>query len=213
MTAQEVQKIQPGEEVYWALGKKFIRGKFLKFSRDVLDIKSLIVVDEKGIEDEILHVMLVDKETYLDAIQKVTNKQKIIQNTSFIQNKIVKKEEISDEEIVEEISENKEIINENEESKDIKITTPITPSIINSQQLGKVSSPRGNSSDVKPNLSTLQKLLNSQGYNIERDPNKWVRYILTLPGGEVTDFIFKGKVWELYNIYIDKGIQGFLDLK
>jgi hypothetical protein len=213
MTAQEVQKIQPGEEVYWALGKKFIRGKFLKFSRDVLDIKSLIVVDEKGIEDEILHVMLVDKETYLDAIQKVTNKQKIIQNTSFIQNKIVKKEEISDEEIVEEISENKEIINENEESKDIKITTPITPSIINSQQLGKVSSPRGNSSDVKPNLSTLQKLLNSQGYNIERDPNKWVRYILTLPGGEVVDFIFKGKVWELYNIYIDKGIQGFLDLK
>jgi hypothetical protein len=213
MTAQEVQKIQPGEEVYWALGKKFIRGKFLKFSRDVLDIKSLIVVDEKGIEDEILHVMLVDKETYLDAIQKVTNKQKIIQNTSFIQNKIIKKEEISDEEIVEEISENKEIINENEESKDIKITTPITPSIINSQQLGKVSSPRGNSSDVKPNLSTLQKLLNSQGYNIERDPNKWVRYILTLPGGEVVDFIFKGKVWELYNIYIDKGIQGFLDLK
>ena len=213
MTAQEVQKIQPGEEVYWALGKKFIRGKFLKFSRDVLDIKSLIVVDEKGIEDEILHVMLVDKETYLDAIQKVTNKQKIIQNTSFIQNKIIKKEEISDEEIVEEVSENKEIINENEESKDIKITTPITPSIINSQQLGKVSSPRGNSSDVKPNLSTLQKLLNSQGYNIERDPNKWVRYILTLPGGEVVDFIFKGKVWELYNIYIDKGIQGFLDLK
>jgi hypothetical protein len=213
MTAQEVQKIQPGEEVYWALGKKFIRGKFLKFSRDVLDIKSLIVVDEKGIEDEILHVMLVDKETYLDAIQKATNKQKIIQNTSFIQNKIIKKEEISDEEIVEEIIENKEIIKENEESKDIKIITPIVPSIINSQQLGKVSSPRGNSDDVKPNLSTLQKLLNSQGYNIERDPNKWVRYILTLPGGEVVDFIFKGKVWELYNIYIDKGIQGFLDLK
>jgi hypothetical protein len=212
MTAQEVQKIQPGEEIYWALGKRFIKGKFLKFSRDVLDIKSLIVVDEKGIEDEILHVMLVDKETYLDAIQK-TNKQKIIQNTSFVQSKIVKKEEISDEEIIEEISEKKEIITENQEDQKTEITIPTTPSIINSQQLSKVSSPRGNNSDIKPNLSTLQKLLNSQGYNIERDPNKWVRYILTLPGGEVTDFIFKGKVWELYNIYIDKGIQGFLDLK
>jgi DNA polymerase III delta prime subunit len=212
MTAQEVQKIQPGEEIYWALGKRFIKGKFLKFSRDVLDIKSLIVVDEKGIEDEILHVMLVDKETYLDAIQK-TNKQKIIQNTSFIQSKIVKKEEISDEEIIEEISEKKEIITENQEDQKTEITIPVTPSIINPQQLSKVSSPRGNNSDIKPNLSTLQKLLNSQGYNIERDPNKWVRYILTMPDGEVTNFIFKGKVWELYNIYIDKGIQGFLDLK
>lgn len=214
MTAQEVINFQPGQEIFWKEGKKFFKGIFLGFNRDVLDIKSLSVKDENGNQDEILHVMLIDEETYLQWQEK-SSKHKIITKNNFVQNKIEKKEDISDEEISEEITENQNIQSENILSENIDSNLISTPPITNvfNISLSKVSSPRGTNSEIKPNLNTLQKLLNMQNFHIERDPNKWVRYILTLPNKQVVDFIFKGKVWELYNIYIEKGIQGLLDLR
>lgn len=222
MTAQEAQKIQPGETIYWQEGKKFLKGTFKKFSHDVLDIKSLTVELDNGEEDEILHVMLISSEDYMKGIEKLS-KHKFVKN-NFVKNKIEKNEEISDEEITEEINENEIEITEkeknktgnnisekSEEDKNIEVPPPVTN--LSNTTLTKVSSPRGNNTELKPNLKTLQILLQKQGYHIERDPNKWVRYILTLPNSESIDFSYKGKVWELYNIYIESGIQGLLNLR
>ena len=214
MTAEETKPLQPGDQVHWMLGKNYHKGKFIGFGRDVADMKSLIVEDSSGIQDEILHVFLIQEEDYTSGISRLSNKHKII-TKGFVQNKIEKKEEISDEEITDdeinqEVSENQE----KETEKKVVIKQPKAPiTTLSNVNLGKVDSPRGNGSELKPNLNTLQKLMSSQGYNIERDPNKWVRYILLLPDGESTDFIFKGKVWELYNIYIEQGIQGLLNLR
>jgi hypothetical protein len=213
MTAEETKQLQPGDEIHWMLGKNYHKGKFVGFGRDVADMKSLIVEDSNGVQDEILHVFLIQEEDYTSGISRLNNKHKII-TKGFVQNKIEKKEEISDEETSEE--ENNQEVNENQEKepeKKVVIKQPKVPITSLSNNLGKVDSPRGNGSELKPNLNTLQKLMSSQGYNIERDPNKWVRYILLLPDGESTDFIFKGKVWELYNIYIEQGIQGLLNLR
>lgn len=215
MTAEQTTQLQTGDPIHWMLGKNYHKGKFIGFGRDVADMKSLIVEDSNGVQDEILHVFLVSEEDYLNGITRLSNKHKIT-SSGFVKNKIEKKEEISDEESNEELTE-QEVIEEKSEikqEKKIVIKTPqIIPTNISNVNLTKVDSPRGNGGDFKPNLNTLQKLMSSQGYNIERDPNKWVRYILLLPDGESTDFIFKGKVWELYNIYIEQGIQGLLNLK
>ena len=214
MTAEETKQLQPGDQVHWMLGKNYHKGKFIGFGRDVADMKSLIVEDSSGIQDEILHVFLIQEEDYTSGISRLSNKHKTL-TKGFVQNKIEKKEEISDEEITDdeinqEVSENQE----KEIEKKVVIKQPKAPiTNLSNVNLGKVDSPRGNGSELKPNLNTLQKLMSSQGYNIERDPNKWVRYILLLPDGESTDFIFKGKVWELYNIYIEQGIQGLLNLR
>lgn len=223
MTAQEVQKLQPGDEIHWTLGKNYFKGKLLGFGRDVADMKSLLVEDSNGVQDEILHVFLVEKQDYIEGVSKL-NKHKIVKNNiingnNFVQSKIEKNEEISDEENIEkEISEEeisqeiseKEII---KESQNIPVEIPKPITNLSNTELTKVSSPRGNNTEMKPNLKTLQILLQKQGYHIERDPNKWVRYILTLPNSESVDFSYKGKVWELYNIYIESGIQGLLNLR
>lgn len=216
MTAEETKQLQPGDQVHWMLGKNYHKGKFIGFGRDVADMKSLIVEDPNGVQDEILHVFLIGEEDYTSGVSRLNNKHKII-NKGFVQNKIEKKEEISDEElsedeIIEEVNENQE--KEKKLEKKVIVKQPQVPiTNLSNVNLTKVDSPRGNGSEFKPNLNTLQKLMSSQGYNIERDPNKWVRYILLLPDGESTDFIFKGKVWELYNIYIEQGIQGLLNLR
>lgn len=216
MTIQEVQKLKEGDTLFWAVGKKYYKGKFISLNEDVLDLKTLQVEDETGQRDEILHAFIVSEEKYLMETAPKTFKP------TFVQNKIQKKEDLNDEEsISDEIAESVELEVEvkKPEVKAPKIITNSTPIVISQTNvnpvnvsLSSVSSPRGNNNELKPNLKSLQILLQKDGYFIERNENRWVEYFLYLPDGQKLSFICKLKVWQLYNIYIEKGIQGLVDL-
>lgn len=217
MTIEEVQKLKEGDTLFWAVGKKYYKGKFISLNDDVLDLKTLQVEDETGQRDEILHAFIVSEEKYLMETSPKTFK------STFIQNKIQKTEDLNDEEsISDEIAESVELEVETKkpEIKAPKITTISTPIVVVSQptvnpvniSLNTVNSPRGNNNELKPNLKSLQIMLQKDGYFIERNENRWVEYFLYLPDGQKLSFICKLKVWQLYNIYIEKGIQGLIDL-
>jgi hypothetical protein len=59
-------------------------------------------------------------------------------------------------------------------------------------------------------LKSLEELLSKEGIGIKRNPLKWPLYHLTLQGGEVVNILFKGKVWELYEMYVTGGIEEIL---
>jgi len=211
MTIEEVQKLKEGDTLFWAVGKKYYKGKFLSLNDDVLDLKTLQVEDENGEKDEILHAFIVSEDKYLAETTKTFK-------PSFVKNKIEKSEELDDEEdsASNEIIENMELEVEVEKtevpkkiSKSIITTTTVNPVNVT---LNPVSSPRGNNSELKPNLKSLQILLQKEGYFIERNENRWIEYFLYLPDGQKVSFLCKLKVWQVYNIYIEKGIQGLLDL-
>ena len=62
-------------------------------------------------------------------------------------------------------------------------------------------------------LKGLNELLVEEGHNIERDDVDWPVYHLNLVDGSSHTIRFTGKVWELYNLYVDKGINSLLDYK
>jgi hypothetical protein len=62
-------------------------------------------------------------------------------------------------------------------------------------------------------LKGLNELLVEEGHNIERDDIDWPVYHLNLVDGSSHTIRFTGKVWELYNLYVDKGINSLLDYK
>jgi hypothetical protein len=196
MVAEEVQKLKEGDTLYWALGKKFIKGKFVRHSGNVVDFKVLCVKDDNGVEDEILHVFLVDEEAYIRETQKTFK-------PSFVKNKIEKKEEVNDEsdlietENIAPIQKIEKIeIKQNDINKAVK---KVTKNIVSNDEM-------------KPTLKSLDMLLKKEGCSIERDSVKWVKYHLSLSTGEHLEIIYKGKVWELYNIYVESGLQGLIDL-
>ena len=59
-------------------------------------------------------------------------------------------------------------------------------------------------------LKSLEELLSKEGIGIKRNPLKWPLYHLTLQNGEVVNILFKGKVWELYEMYVTNGISEIL---
>ena len=59
-------------------------------------------------------------------------------------------------------------------------------------------------------LKSLEDLLSKEGIGIKRNPLKWPLYHLTLSNGEVVNILFKGKVWELYEMYVTNGISEIL---
>ena len=59
-------------------------------------------------------------------------------------------------------------------------------------------------------LKSLEELLSKEGIGIKRNPLKWPLYHLTLSNGEVVNILFKGKVWELYEMYVSGGIEEIL---
>ena len=59
-------------------------------------------------------------------------------------------------------------------------------------------------------LKSLEDLLSKEGIGIKRNPLKWPLYHLTLQDGEVVNILFKGKVWELYEMYVTNGIEEIL---
>ena len=59
-------------------------------------------------------------------------------------------------------------------------------------------------------LKSLEELLSKEGIGIRRNAIKWPLYHLTLSNGEVVNILFKGKVWELYEMYVTGGIEEIL---
>jgi actin-like ATPase involved in cell morphogenesis len=62
-------------------------------------------------------------------------------------------------------------------------------------------------------LKGLNELLVEEGHNIERDDIDWPVYHVNLADGTSHTIRYTGKVWELYNLYVDKGINSLLDYK
>ena len=61
-------------------------------------------------------------------------------------------------------------------------------------------------------LKALNELLSESGDSIERDDFDWPVYHITVQDEKHT-IRFTGKVWELYNLYIDGGIDSLLHYK
>jgi hypothetical protein len=62
-------------------------------------------------------------------------------------------------------------------------------------------------------LKSLEELLSKEGIGIRRNAIKWPLYHITLTDGEVVNILFKGKVWELYEMYVSGGINEILKYK
>ena len=62
-------------------------------------------------------------------------------------------------------------------------------------------------------LKGLNELLVEESHNIERDEYDWPVYHLNLVDGSSHTLRFTGKVWELYNLYIEGGINSLLEYK
>jgi actin-like ATPase involved in cell morphogenesis len=62
-------------------------------------------------------------------------------------------------------------------------------------------------------LKGLNELLVEEGHNIERDDTDWPVYHINLVDGTSHTIRFTGKVWELYNLYVDKGMDSLLQYK
>jgi actin-like ATPase involved in cell morphogenesis len=62
-------------------------------------------------------------------------------------------------------------------------------------------------------LKGLNELLVEEGHSIERDDIDWPVYHINLADGSSHTIRFTGKVWELYNLYVDKGVNSLLDYK
>ena len=61
-------------------------------------------------------------------------------------------------------------------------------------------------------LKALNELLSESGDSIERDDFDWPVYHITVDSEKHT-IRFTGKVWELYNLYVDGGIDSLLHYK
>jgi cell division ATPase FtsA len=62
-------------------------------------------------------------------------------------------------------------------------------------------------------LKGLNELLTEEGNSIERDDIDWPVYHINLVDGSSHTIRFTGKVWELYNLYVDGGIDSLLKYK
>jgi actin-like ATPase involved in cell morphogenesis len=62
-------------------------------------------------------------------------------------------------------------------------------------------------------LKSLNELLVEEGNSVERDDSDWPVYHINLADGTSHTIRFTGKVWELYNLYIDGGINSLLEYK
>jgi hypothetical protein len=62
-------------------------------------------------------------------------------------------------------------------------------------------------------LKSLNELLSEEGHSVERDDNNWPVYHVNLADGSSHTIRFTGKVWELYNLYVDGGIDSLLQYK
>ena len=62
-------------------------------------------------------------------------------------------------------------------------------------------------------LKGLNELLNEDGHSVVRDGGDWPVYHLTLADGSNHTIRYTGKVWELYNLFVDGGVPSLLKYK
>ena len=62
-------------------------------------------------------------------------------------------------------------------------------------------------------LKGLNELLVEENHSIDRDEYDWPVYHLNLVDGSSHTIRYTGKVWELYNLYIEGGINSLLEYK
>ena len=62
-------------------------------------------------------------------------------------------------------------------------------------------------------LKGLNELLVEEGNSIERDDIDWPVYHINLVDGTSHTIRFTGKVWELYNLYVDGGVDSLIQYK
>jgi actin-like ATPase involved in cell morphogenesis len=62
-------------------------------------------------------------------------------------------------------------------------------------------------------LKGLNELLVEEGHNIERDEYDWPVYHINLVDGTSHTIRYTGKVWELYNLYVEGGVDSLLKYK
>jgi hypothetical protein len=62
-------------------------------------------------------------------------------------------------------------------------------------------------------LKSLNELLNEDGHSVVRDGGDWPVYHLTLADGSNHTIRYTGKVWELYNLFVDGGVPALLKYK
>ena len=62
-------------------------------------------------------------------------------------------------------------------------------------------------------LKGLNELLVEEGHNIERDEYDWPVYHINLVDGTSHTIRYTGKVWELFNLYVDGGVDSLLQYK
>ena len=67
--------------------------------------------------------------------------------------------------------------------------------------------------DGSGTLKSLNELLVEESHNIERDDYDWPVYHVNLADGSSHTIWFTGKVWELYNLYIEGGVNSLLEYK
>ena len=225
MVIEEVDKLKEGDIIFWASGREYFKGTFVKFVGNVTDLRLMLVRTDKGVEDEILHVFLTNEDAYNRETQKdIFKAQKVLAakankgiasiKTISVKSVLEKSEDIADEDdlssAIGDFLENEiEVI-----TKPKKLVSPsFVPTPLEKNNLEKVSGHRDYKGGPAPNLKTLQLLLKEDNIHIERDKAKWVRYHIVLADGTHEEIDFSGKVFELYNIYLDSGIDGILKLK
>ena len=224
MVIEEVDKLKEGDIIFWASGRDHFKGTFVKFVGNVTDLRLMLVRTDKGVEDEILHVFLTNEDAYNREMQKgIFKAQKVITNkapkqvsavqTISVKSDLEKSEDIADEDdLSSAIGDFLEEVEVKTKPKKL-VSTSFVPTPVEKGNLEKVSGHRDYKGGPAPNLKTLQLLLKEDNIHIERDKAKWVRYHIILADGTHEEIDFSGKVFELYNIYLDSGIDGILKLK
>lgn len=62
-------------------------------------------------------------------------------------------------------------------------------------------------------LKGLSELLSEDGHSIVRDGGDWPVYHLTLADNSKHTIRYTGKVWELYNLFVEGGVPALLKYK
>jgi hypothetical protein len=62
-------------------------------------------------------------------------------------------------------------------------------------------------------LKAINELMKKDGHRLERNVNVWPLYHLFLQSGESYQILFKKKVSDLYDIFLQKGIEGILEFE
>jgi len=82
-------------------------------------------------------------------------------------------------------------------------------------EVSNIKPPKASKANVEPGktLKSINDHLKNDGHRLERDSENWPLYHLFLQSGETYDIIFKGKVAEMHDLIIAKGVEILLEFQ